>query len=139
MKMSKKNEKDYLYLIWKAEKNGKRYIVGQLAKNGEYEFRYYEKEIREAIKEGFEPFFCFRELDKVYTDTVLFPVFASRLPDRKRKDIDKILQKYGLKEFDEYELLKKSGARLPIDNLEFIVPQMAENPDFVLGGENSDE
>lgn len=70
--MSKKNEKDYLYLIWKAEKNGKRYIVGQLAKNGEYEFRYYEKEIREAIKEGFEPFFCFRELDKVYTDTVLF-------------------------------------------------------------------
>lgn len=113
--------------------------MGQLAKNGEYEFRYYEKEIREAIKEGFEPFFCFRELDKVYTDTVLFPVFASRLPDRKRKDIDKILQKYGLKEFDEYELLKKSGARLPIDNLEFIVPQMAENPDFVLGGENSDE
>ena len=57
MKMSKKNEKDYLYLIWKAEKNGKRYIVGQLAKNGEYEFRYYDKEIREAIKEGFEPFF----------------------------------------------------------------------------------
>ena len=32
MKMSKKNENDYLYLIWKAEKNGKRYIVGQLEK-----------------------------------------------------------------------------------------------------------
>ena len=137
--MSKKNEKDYLYLIWKAEKNGKRYIVGQLAKNGEYEFRYYEKEIREAIKEGFEPFFCFRELDKVYTDAMLFPVFASRLPDRKRKDIDKILQKYGLKEFDEYELLKKSGARLPIDNLEFIVSHMAKEPAFALGGENRDE
>ncbi len=84
-------------------------------------------------------FFCFRELDKVYTDTVLFPVFASCLPDRKRKDIDKILQKYGLKEFDEYELLKKSGARLPIDNLEFIVPHMAKEPAFALGGENRDE
>ena len=64
MKMSKKNEKDYLYLIWKAEKNGKRYIVGQLAKNGEYEFRYYEKEIREAIKEGFEPFFALESWTK---------------------------------------------------------------------------
>ena len=70
---------------------------------------------------------------------MLFPVFASRLPDRKREDIDKILQKYGLKEFDEYELLKKSGARLPIDNLEFIVPHMEKEPNFVLGGKNSDE
>ena len=64
---------------------------------------------------------------------MLFPVFASCLPDRKRKDIDKILQKYGLKEFDEYELLKKSGARLPI------VPHMAKEPAFALGGENRDE
>lgn len=139
--MSKKNEKDYLYLIWKAEKNGKRYIVGQLAKNGEYEFRYYEKEIREAIKEGFEPFFCFRELDKVYTDTVLFPVLASRLPDQEnaKMTLIKFCKNTDLKEFDEYELLKKSGARLPIDNLEFIVPHMAKEPAFALGGENRDE
>lgn len=33
-----------------------------------------------------------------------------------------ILQKYGLNEYDEYMLLKRSGARLPIDSLEFIDP-----------------
>ena len=32
------------------------------------------------------------------------------------------MQKYGLEEYDEYMLLKRSGARLPIDSLEFIDP-----------------
>jgi HIRAN domain. len=33
-----------------------------------------------------------------------------------------ILDKYGLTEYDDYMLLKRSGARLPIDSLEFIDP-----------------
>ena len=56
----------------------------------------------------------------------MFPVFSSRLPDRRRKGIEKILEKYGLTEFDKYELLKKSGARLPIDTYEFIDPIFPE-------------
>jgi hypothetical protein len=32
-----------------------------------------------------------------------------------------------LKEFDEYKLLKRSGARLPIDSLEFIEPILEEH------------
>ena len=52
----------------------------------------------------------------------MFSVFSSRLPDRKRKDIDKILKKYNWEKYDSYEFLKKSGARLPIDNLQFIDP-----------------
>ena len=32
--------------------------------------------------------------ERVYESDVLFPVFASRLPDRKRRDIDKILEKW---------------------------------------------
>ena len=56
----------------------------------------------------------------MYRSEELFPAFSSRLPDRKRKDIDKILKKYNLDEYDTYELLKRSGAKLPIDNLQFV-------------------
>ena len=45
--------------------------------------------------------------------------YLQSLPDRKRKNI---LDKYGLDHYDEYMLLKRSGARLPIDNIEFIDP-----------------
>lgn len=119
--MSVKDGKDYLYLIWKSEKSRKQYIVGQLTKNNQYEFQYCE-EVESAIADGFTPLLCFPDLDKVYKDGKLFPIFASRLPDKKRKNIHDILDKYGLKEYDEYLLLKRSGARLPIDSLEFIDP-----------------
>lgn len=119
--MSIKDGKDYLYLIWKSNVTGRQYIVGQLTKNGQYEFQYC-KEYEAAIEAGFKPLVSFENPDKIYTCNDLFPVFASRLPDRKRKDIDKILKKYGLDEFDAYELLKMSGAKLPIDSLYFIDP-----------------
>lgn len=119
--MSVKDGKDYLYLIWKSEQSRKQYIVGQLVKNGQYEFQYCE-EVQSAEKDGFTPLLCFSDLNKVYKAEKLFPIFASRLPDKKRKNIYDILQKYGLQEYDEYQLLKKSGARLPIDSLEFIDP-----------------
>ncbi|MEE0712985.1 MAG: HIRAN domain-containing protein [Blautia sp.] len=119
--MSVKDGKDYLYLIWKSEKSRKQYIIGELTKNGQYEFQYGE-EVKDAIADGFKPLLCFPKLDKVYKDNKLFSIFASRLPDRKRKNIHAILEKYGLEEYDDYTLLKRSGARLPIDNLEFIDP-----------------
>ena len=115
--MLQKDGKDYLYLIWKSEHSRKQYIVGQLVKNGQYEFRYAE-ELQAAVDDGFTPLLCFPDVQKVYTDKKLFPVFTSRLPDRKRRDIQNILDKYNLEEYDEYLLLKRSGARLPIDNFE---------------------
>ena len=121
--MLQKDGKDYLYLIWKSEHSRKQYIVGQLVKNGQYEFRYAE-ELQAAVDDGFTPLLCFPDVQKVYTDKKLFPVFTSRLPDRKRRDIQNILDKYNLEEYDEYLLLKRSGARLPIDNFEFIDPIM---------------
>lgn len=124
--MSMRDGKDYLYLIWKSGESGKQYIVGQLTKNDQYEFEYCE-EIKEAIKDGFVPLLCFPDLDKIYSDEKLFSIFSSRLPDKKRKDIQKILEKYGLKEYDEYLLLKRSGAKLPIDALEFIDPILNVN------------
>ena len=37
--------------------------------------------------------------------------------------MDKILEKYGLAQYDGYELLRKNGGRLPIDTYEFICPE----------------
>ncbi len=119
--MSLKDGKDYLFLIWKSGQSGKQYIVGQLTKNSGYEFKYCE-EVKEALEDGFVPLLCFPDLGKVYRNERLFSIFSSRLPDKKRKDIRDILKKYGLEKYDEYMLLKRSGARLPIDGLEFIDP-----------------
>lgn len=121
--MLQKDGRDYLYLIWKSEQSRKQYIVGQLVKNGRFEFRYTE-EIQAAMDDGFRPLLCFPDVQKVYMDNKLFSVFVSRLPDKKRKDIQNILKKYDLEQYDEYLLLKRSGARLPIDNFEFIDPIM---------------
>lgn len=51
---------------------------------------------------------------------------ASRVPDPKRRDINSILQKYGLDSFDGYELLRRSTGRLPIDTYEFVEPILPE-------------
>ncbi|QGT99510.1 hypothetical protein SYNTR_0917 [Candidatus Syntrophocurvum alkaliphilum] len=119
--MSRKNEKDYLYLIWKDPISRRNFIVGQLSKNSQYEFSY-GHEVKKAIEKGFELLIPFDDIDKVYKSDTLFPTFSSRLPDSKRRGIEKILAKYDLTNFDEYKLLKKSGAKLPIDTLEFIDP-----------------
>lgn len=119
--MSIKNGKDYLYLVWKSGQSGQQYIVGQLTKSSCYVFRYCD-EVKNAIEDGFAPLLCFPDLNKQYEDEKLFSIFSSRLPDKKRKNINDILKKYGLEDYDEYALLKRSGARLPIDNLEFIDP-----------------
>lgn len=119
--MLKNDGKDYIYVIWKQPNTRRQYIIGELVKNGKYEF-FYEHEVKDAIKEGFNLLISFDDLDKTYYCDELFPTFSSRLPDRKRRGIEKILKKYNLEEYDAYELLKRSGAKLPIDNLEFIDP-----------------
>ena len=119
--MSLQDGRDYLFLIWKDPKTKNRYTVGQLSRNGKFEFSY-GYEYKEAIKAGFELLIAFPDTDKVYQNDDLFPVFASRLPDPKRKGIEEILKKYYLQNYDAFELLKRSGAKLPIDNLEFIDP-----------------
>lgn len=127
--MAVKENKDYLYLIWKSEKNRTQYIIGELSKNAQYEFKY-GTEISDAQNAGFMPLVSFPELNTTYRSEVLFPVFESRLPDKKRRDMDSILSKYDLKEYEPYQLLKRSGARLPIDNLYFIDPIIETDKPF---------
>ncbi len=117
--MLQEDGRDYLYLIWKSEQSRKQYIVGQLVKNGQYEFRYAE-ELLAAMDDGFTPLLCFTDAKKIYMAKKLFSVFASRLPDKRRKNIQVLLKKNDVEQYDEYFLLKRSGARIPIDNLEYI-------------------
>jgi len=126
--MLKQDNKDYIYVIWKEPVSRRQFIIGELVKNGKYEF-FYGHEVINAIEKGFDLLIEFDDLEKVYYCDELFPTFASRLPDKRRRGIEKILNKYGLNEFDKYELLKRSGAKLPTDNIEFIdpMPQEIEN------------
>lgn len=124
--MSVKNGRDYLYLVWKDNDTRRLFTVGQLSRNGQFEFSY-GLEVKEAIEKGFNLLLPFPDIDAVYECSKLFPVFSSRLPDRKRKGIEKILSKYGMDEYDEYTLLKRSGGSLPIDNLQFIDPILPDD------------
>ena len=108
-----------LYIIWNNPKTKKSYKIGLLSRNNNYYSFSYGYQINEAIKEGFVPFICFDDINKTYNSKKMFPMFSSRLPSKRRKDIRSILDKYGLQEYDEFLLLQKSGGKLPIDNLEF--------------------
>lgn len=121
MMLTKEQPKDFLYLIWKSEKTRRQYIIGQLSKNTHYEFEY-GNDVAEAQKDGFTPLISFPNLEGIYCSNKMFPSFESRLPDPKRKDMDKILERYGMDSFDSYLMLKKSGGRLPIDRLYFVDP-----------------
>lgn len=114
-----------LYLIWKDPQTRRNYTVGTLSKHQGYSFEYCA-EAENAEEAGWKGLKAFPE-KKQYNSDVLFPVFSSRLPDRKRRDIKTILKKYGLDDYDEFDLLKKSGARLPIDTYELIDPIFPED------------
>lgn len=126
----------YLYLIWKDPQTRRNFTIGKLCKSEKYTFEY-SGDFSAAEKCGWTKLDVFPE-EKIYESAYLFPIFASRLPDRKRRDIDKILKKYDLCEFDEFELLRKSGARLPIDTYSFIDPifpedETVEREFFIMG------
>lgn len=114
------NNMNVLLVVWKDLNTRNRFIVGELIKNDQYIFRY--KNIDQARKFGFNGIIGFSNFEKEYTSERLFPIFATRLPDSKRRDIDIILEKYNLEKYDAFELLKACGGRTPIDTYEFIEP-----------------
>lgn len=123
--MRKLDGRDCIFLIWKDPVTREQIAIGQLLRNGDFEFQYLDG-VNHAKNLGFQLLPSFPDPEKIYTSKVLFTVFSSRLPDPKRKDIKDILNRYDLKEYDGFDLLKKSGASLPIDNLEFVDPLSLE-------------
>jgi len=105
-----------LYLT-KTDKDGNKVLIGELAKNNdEYIFRYTPGTTDRP--EGFIRVPTFRDIGKVYKSNNLFLFFANRLFDRKRPDLPQILERYGLAEYNEWELLKATRARLMTDGYE---------------------
>lgn len=119
--MAKKNGLDFIYVVWQDANSRQNFVIGILTRNGGYEFCY-GMDLKDAREKGFTPLVAFPSFEKEYRESELFPTFACRLPDKRRRDISSILQKYGLVEYDEFELLKRSGAKLPTDTLSFIEP-----------------
>ena len=94
-------------------------MVGDIERvNNLYLFKYgYGIDI--ALQSGFDLLIPFENKNKTYQSDFLFPCFSCRLPDGNRKNIDKILNKYKLNEYDELKLLANSGGKIPIDTLSF--------------------
>lgn len=114
-------EKDIVYLVWTNKESKKSYKVAELYKeNDKFYFKYILENVKEAEKDGFTLLIAFPQINALYDNPQLFAVFSSRLPEATRPDINEILTTYGMTEYDEFELLKRSGAKLPIDNYEFV-------------------
>ncbi len=124
--MTRLYNRDYLTCVWRDLETRQRFLIGKLSRNGMYEFEYDGEVVTEAKKHGFELLISFPEVNKTYTNESMFAVFKSRLPDKKRKNINEILEKYELSEYDDFELLKKTKGKLPIDTIEFIEPLFLE-------------
>lgn len=119
--MAKRDGLDYIYVVWQDPESRSNYVIGTLTRNGCYEFSY-GVQVDQARSHGFTPLVSFPEFSQTYRDKSMFPAFACRLPDPRRRGIESILEKYSLNEYDEFEFLKKSEARLPTDTLAFIDP-----------------
>ena len=102
-------------LFWEENKN-KRYLLGILYRKDNYYYFERNKEgLFSAIQHG-----CFgignMDLTKdINKSESLFPFFKNRIPSIDNVDIQNILKKYNLKEYDEYELLKRTHGCLLTD------------------------
>ena len=105
-----------LYLM-KADRHGDKILIGELAKSeNEYIFKYTPGKADKP--EGFFKVPTFKDIDKVYKSSSLFLFFVNRLYDKGRPDLPQLLEKYGLGNYDEWELLKATKARLLTDGYE---------------------
>ncbi len=114
-------KKDVVYLVWTDIKTGNKYKVAELYKmDNEFYFKYILENVKEAQKNGFKLLIAFPQINALYDNPKLFATFATRLPEPNRPEIKAILETYGMAEYDAFELLKRSGAKLPTDNYEFV-------------------
>jgi len=99
------------------DKNGNRYLIGELTKaENEYIFKYTPETADKP--EGFFKVPTFKDMNKVYKSENLFLFFVNRLFDRARPDLPELLDRYGLNHYNEWELLKATGAKLLTDGYE---------------------
>ena len=114
-------DNDKLYMLWTDISTGIKYKVAELYKeNNIYYFKYILEEVKEAMNNGFKLLIAFPQLNATYNNPQLFAVFTARVPDKRRPEIQKILETYGMTEYDEFELLKRTKGKVQTDDYEFV-------------------
>ena len=114
---------EYLYLKWVDYKTQKKYLIGALFRDKEHEKYYFKmskKHVEEALKENVihRALLPFPDLDQIYESDELFAIFKMRIPKIERyteDELQEMLDELGMKEFDEFEYLKKTNGILLTD------------------------
>ena len=102
-------------LFWNDINNNK-YLLGILyKKEGMYYFEINEDGLKIALRHGCFGIGKINILEKTNKSEELFDFFKNRIPSKDNPDIDKFLSSIGLDDYDEYEILKRTGTRLLTD------------------------
>jgi len=108
---------DVLNVVWKDT-----YLIGKLYRNRSiYYFTYDRLGLKDAEKNNFKRFGCFKKVKKIYYSDEMFEVFGTRIPKKTREDIKELTKMYGLEKYDKFEFLKKTEGELMTDNITFKV------------------
>jgi hypothetical protein len=112
-----------LYLKWQDYETGKKYVLGALCRdkaNSKYYFKLSENYVKKAEEANFSmAMLPFSDINRIYESDILFPFFRMRIPkiqNLDEDDIKELLKEYGMKEFDEFEFLKKSKGKVMTDH-----------------------
>ncbi len=112
-----------LYLKWVDYKTNKKYIVGALCfdrENHKYYFKINRDYIKKAEEAGFNmAFLPFPDKEDILESDTLFAFFKVRVPKVDKMDeetLQELLDEYGMKEFDEFEYLKKTKGDILTDD-----------------------
>ena len=118
------NRTGNIYLVWRKGQGSRRIPVGVLQSNvsNGTRFKYLQKNLLIAAKDGFLPFTVFQETDKEYTENVL-EIFSQRLVKSERNDLTNYYDFWKVdmnKRLDPFYMLVQTQGILPIDNFEFL-------------------
>jgi len=120
-------EPERLLLTWREPKDGRRYVVGELFREGsDIGFRYCREntDFTLARKHGFTGHPAFPNFLNTYANNVL-DTFMRRLPPRSRTDFPRYLEMLRLPAdtgISDFALLGYSGAKLPGDGFALVHP-----------------
>jgi len=109
-----------LFLAWQDPISRYWFSIGRLTFDGRlYQFVYTQGVKEAEAKCAFKPLSSFPCLDKVYTSTQLFPVFANRLMSRSRPDYSSFMEWLNIPndEHDPMTILARSGGERETDTL----------------------
>ncbi len=120
---------EYLYLKWIDYKTNKKYLIGALFRDKEknkYYFKLSQNHIEKALEENVisKQMLPFSDFDKIYESDEIFAIFKIRLPKIEKfsnEEIKILLEDLEIKEYDEFEYLRKTNGILMTDN--FIVEE----------------